>query len=113
MEDCGVRLDKLQLGGCWKDTLNSTEANVKKSRKWIVSGPNYNVLNFFIGGSESYGDSVVTSTIWRFWRASLTISSNFEAIESSIQSAPHCEHTDAGTSLTTTTPNPKSTVKVV
>ena len=24
---------------------------------------------------------------------------------------PHCEHTVAGTSLTTTTPNPKSTVK--
>jgi hypothetical protein len=45
--------------------------------------------------------------------ASLTISSDFDAIESSIQSAPHWEHTDAGTSLTTRTPNPKSTVKVV
>jgi len=36
-----------------------------------------------------------------------------DAMASSIQSAPHCEHTVAGTFLTTTTPNPKSVAKIV
>jgi hypothetical protein len=46
-------------------------------------------------------------------RASPTIASSRDAILSSIQSAPHCPQTVAGTSLTTTIPKPKSTANVV
>ncbi len=56
---------------------------------------------------------VATSIIACFSRASATnLSSTSDAV-SSIQSAPHCSHTVAGTSRITTTPKPRSTVKVV
>jgi len=58
-------------------------------------------------------ESVVTSTMRCFCRASFTISSSFDAMASAIQSAPHCEHTVAGTSSYSTTPNPKSVAKIV
>ena len=63
--------------------------------------------------SIGYAVIVETSTQMMSLNASFTIPSNLTEMASSIQSAPHCEHTVAGTSLTTTTPKPKSTVNVV
>jgi hypothetical protein len=54
-----------------------------------------------------------TSTCNRRARASLTICSNCRAVASSIHSSPHCEQIVASTSRTTTTPLPRSTLKVV
>src|SRR5207244_4540601 len=54
-----------------------------------------------------------TSTCDRRARASLTISSNCRAVASSIHSSPHCEQIVASTSRTTTTPLPRSVLKVV
>jgi hypothetical protein len=54
-----------------------------------------------------------TSTCNRRVRASLTICSNCRAVASSIHSSPHCEQIVASTSRTTTTPLPRSALKVV
>ena len=72
----------------------------------------YLIIKFWRSHKHNLAN-VVTSTRLCFCLASSTIFSNFSEIASSIQSAPHCEHTVAGTSLTTTTPKPRSTVKVV